>query len=163
MRACVRARIRAWPSCACVHERALHVRLVCMRAIGVFSQACVRVDVSCACVTVMCVLSRTCVALTSRVRARRVRVVMSVRARRRLVCDVCVLSRACLRVDISCACVTVICVLSRSCVALTSRVRDSYFSQEHERFGPLVHIDKVYLSTYLNQYTHTCFYLTGTV
>ena len=104
-----------------------------------FSQACVRVDVSCACMTVMCVLSRTCVALTSRVHARRVRVVMSVPARRRLVCDVCVLSRACVHVDVSCAGVTVMCVLSRSCVALTYRVRDSYLSQEHERFGPLVH------------------------
>ena len=73
--------------------------------------------------------------------ARRVRVVMSVRARRHLVCvcAVCALSRACVRVDVSGACVTVMCVLSRACVALTSRVRDSYLSQEHDRFGPLVH------------------------
>ena len=68
--------------------------------------ACVRVDVSCACVTVLRVLSRACVALTYRVRACRARVVTSVRARRRLVCvcAVCVLSRACVRVDVSCAC-----------------------------------------------------------
>ena len=78
------------------------------------------------------------------VRARRVRVVMSVPARRRRVCDVCVLSRACVRVDVSCAGVTDMCVLSRSCVALTYRVRDSYLSQEHERFGPLVHFRPLY-------------------
>ena len=119
----------------------MYVSCACVRAVGVFSQACVRVDVSCACVTVMCVLSRTCVALTSRVRARRVRVVMSVPARR---CLVCVLSRACVRVDVSCAGVTVMCVLSRSCVASTYRVRDSYLSQEHERFGPLVHFRPLY-------------------
>ena len=84
----------------------MDVSCACVRAVGVFSRACVRVDVSCACVTVLRVLSRACVALTYRVRARRVRVVTSVRARRRLVCvcAACVLSRACVRVDVSCAC-----------------------------------------------------------
>ena len=80
-----------------------------------------RVDVSCACVTVLRVLSRVCVALTYRVRARRVRVVTSVRARRRLVCAVCVLSRACVRVDVSCACAPWACCHERAC-APTSRV-----------------------------------------
>ena len=148
MRACVLAFARGRRARVFTNVLCRYVSCACVRAVGVFSQACVRVDVSCACVTVLCVLSRTCVALTSRVRARRVRVVISVRARRRLVCvcvcAVCVLSRACVRVDVSCACVTVMCVLSRSCVALTSRVRDSYLSQEHERFGPLVHFRPLY-------------------
>ena len=87
--ACVHARIRTWSCvcvcvCACVracvcvcvcvcarvHERALHERLVCVRAVCVFSRACLRVDVSCACVVVACARSRACVALTYRVRAR---------------------------------------------------------------------------------------------
>ncbi len=104
MRACVRARIRTWPSCACVHERALHVRLVCMRACrrrvltGVRAcrrLVCVRdrhvcaftnvrcIDVSCACAPCSCCHERAC-ASTSRVR--RVRVVTSVLARWHLVC-----------------------------------------------------------------------------
>ena len=123
MRACV----LAFASCACVHERALHGRLVCMRACRrrVLTSVrarrrlvCVRdrpacaftgvrcIDVSCACAPCACCHERAC-AWTSRVR--RVRVVTSVRARRRLVCmcAVCVLSRACVRV---------VCVLSRGCV-----------------------------------------------
>ena len=104
MRACVLAfargrRARVFTSVLC-----MDVSCACVRAVGGFSRACVRVDVSCACVTVLRVLSRACVALTYRVRARRVRVVTSVRARRRLVCAVCVLSRACVCVDVSCAC-----------------------------------------------------------
>ena len=120
--ACVHARIRTWSSCVCVHERALHERLVCVRAVCVFSRACLRIDVSCACVVVACARSRACVALTSRVRAqpscvcvhkracaavvcarsracacsRRVCAFTSLRVHRRLlrVCAVCVLSRA---------------------------------------------------------------------
>ena len=117
-------------SCACRRRVLTSVRarrrLVCVRDRHVCAFTNVRcIDVSCAC---------------------RVRVVTSVRARRRLVCvcAVCVLSRVCVRVDVSCACVTVMCVLSRACVALTSRVRDSYLSQEHERFGPLVHFRPLY-------------------
>ena len=146
VRACVLAFARGRRARVFTNVLCMYVSCACVRAVGVFSQACVRVDVSCACVTVMCVLSRTCVALTYRVRARRVRVVTSVRARRRLVCvcAVCVLSRACVRVDVSCAFVTVMCVLSRACVALTSHVGDSYLSQEHERFGPLVHFRPLY-------------------
>ena len=146
MRACVLAFARGRRARVFTNVLGMYVSCTCMRAVGVFSQACVRVDVSCACVTIMCVLSRTCVALTSRVRARRVRVITSVRARRRLVCvcAVCVLSRACVRVDVSCACVTVMCVLSRACVALTSRVRASYLSQKYERCGPLVHYLHLY-------------------
>ena len=123
MHACVLAFARGRRARVFTNVLCMYVSCACVRPVGVFSQACVRVDVSCACVTVMCGLSRTCVALTYRVR-----VVISVRARRRLVCvcAVCVLSRACVRVDVSCACVTVMCVLSRACVALTSRVRDSY-------------------------------------
>ena len=56
--------------CVCVHDRALHERLVCVRAVCVFSRACLRDDVSCACVVVACARSRASVALTSRVRAR---------------------------------------------------------------------------------------------
>ena len=95
----------------------MDVSCACVRAVGVFSRACVRVDVLCACVTVLRVLSRACVALTYRVHARRVRVVTSVRARRRLVCvcAVCVLSRACVRADVS-LCMCAVCVLSRGCV-----------------------------------------------
>ena len=74
--------------CVCDHERALHERLVCVRAVCVFSRACLRVDVSCACVGVACARSRACVALTSRVRARRH--LLCVRSRR-----VCVHERAC--------------------------------------------------------------------
>ncbi len=124
MRACVLAfargrRTRVFTSVLC-----MDVSCACVRAVGVFSRACVRVDVSCACVTVLRVLSRACVALTYRVRARRVRVVTSVRARRRLVCmcAVCVLSRACVRVDVSCACVPCPCCHERAC-APTARVR----------------------------------------
>ena len=101
MRVCVRARIRAWPSCACVHERALHVRLVCMRACRrrVLTRVrarrrlvCVRdrhvcaftnvlcIDVSCACAPCACCHERAC-ASTSHVRVCRVRVGTSVRAR----------------------------------------------------------------------------------
>ena len=64
---CVHACIRTWSSCVCmcvcvcVHERALHERLVCVRAVCVFSRACLRVDVSCACAAVVCVRSRACV------------------------------------------------------------------------------------------------------
>ena len=155
MRACVLAFVRGRRACVSTNVLCMFISCACVRAVGVFSQACVRVDVSCTCLTVMCVLSRTCVALTSRVRARRVRVVMSVRARRVrvvmsvrarrcLVCAMCVLSRACVRVDVSCACVTVMCVLSRACIALTFRVRASYLSQEHERFGLLVHFRPLY-------------------
>ena len=145
MRACVLAfargrRARVFTSVLC-----MDVSCACVRAVGVFSRACVRVDVSCACVTVLRVLSRACVALTYRVRARRVRVVTSVRARRRLVCvcAVCVLSRACVRADVSCACAPCACCHERAC-ALTSRVRASYLSQEHEHFGPLVHFRPLY-------------------
>ena len=56
--------------CVCIHERALHEPLVCVRAVCVFSRACLRVDVSCACVIVACARSQSCVALTSRVRSR---------------------------------------------------------------------------------------------
>ena len=101
MCACVRARIRAWPSCACVHERALPVRIVCMRAcrrrVLTSVRACRRlvcvrdrhvcaftnvrcIDVSCACAPCSCCHERAC-ASTSRVRVRRVRVVTNVRAR----------------------------------------------------------------------------------
>ena len=85
---------------ATVYSQYRALRIVCVRAVCVFSRACVRVDVSCACCH-----ERAC-ASTSRVRVRRGRVVTSVRARRRLVCvcAVCVLSRACVRVDVSCAC-----------------------------------------------------------
>ena len=143
MRACVLEfargrRARVFTSVLC-----MDVSCACVRAVGVFSRACVRVDVSCACVTVLRVLSRACVALTYRVRARRVRVVTSVRARRRLVCAVCVLSRACVRADVSCACAPCACCHERAC-ALTSRVRASYLSQEHEHFGPLVHFRPLY-------------------
>ena len=145
MRACVLAfargrRARVFTSVLC-----MDVSCACVRAVGVFSRACVRVDVSCACVTVLRVLSRACVALTYRVRARRVRVVTSVRARRRLVCvcAVCVLSRAYVRADVSCACAPCACCHERAC-ALTSRVRASYLSQEHEHFGPLVHFRPLY-------------------
>ena len=156
MRACVLAfargrRARVFTSVLC-----MDVSCACVRALCVFSRACVRVDVSCACVTVLRVLSRACVALTYRVRARRVRVVTSVRARRRLVCvcAVCVLSRACVRADVSCACApcaycheracaSCACCHERAC-ALTSRVRASYLSQEHEHFGPLVHFRPLY-------------------
>ena len=102
-----------------------------MHACRVRVSTSVPVDVSCACVTVVCVRSRACFALTYRVRARRVRVVTSVRAHQRLVClcAVCGLSRACVRVDVSCAC------------------RAAYLSQEHVRFGPLVHLWPLY--TYL--------------
>ena len=86
----------------------MYVSCACVCAVGVFSQASGRVDVSCACMTVMCVLSRTCIALTSRVRARRVRVVTSV--------------RACVRVDVLCVCALCACCHERVCV-LTSRVR----------------------------------------
>ena len=141
VRACVLAFARSRRARVLTNVLCMYVSCACVHAAGVFSQACVRVDVSCACVTVMFVLSRTCVALISRVSARRVRVVMSVCARRRLVC---MLSRTCVRVDVSYACVTVMCVLSRACVALTSRVRDSYLSQEHEHFGPLVHFRPLY-------------------
>ena len=63
--------------CVCVHERALHGRLGCVRSVCVFPRACVRV---------VCVFYRACVARMFRVRARRVRVFTSVRAHRHLVC-----------------------------------------------------------------------------
>ena len=84
-------------------------RLVCVRDRPACAFTSVRcIDVSCACAPCACCHERAC-ASTSRVRVRRVRrvrVVTSVRARRRLVCmcAVCVLSRACVRVDVSCAC-----------------------------------------------------------
>ena len=86
----------------CVHERALHGRIVCVRAVCLFSH----VDVSYACVFVVCVRSRACVALPPRVRTRRVNVVTSMLAHRRLVCVrvVCMLSRECVRADVSGAC-----------------------------------------------------------
>ena len=105
MHACVLAFARGRRARVVTNVLCMYVSCACVRAVGVFSQACVRVDVSCACVTVMCVFSRTCVALTSRVRAR-----------------VCVLSRACMRVDMSCACAPGACCHERAC-ALTSRVR----------------------------------------
>ncbi len=175
MRACVLTLARGRRACVFTNVLCMYVSCACVRAVCVFSQACVRVDVSYACVTVMCVLLRACVALMYRVRARRVRVVMSERARRRIVC-VCavdVFSQACVRVDVSCACVTVMCAFTnvrcidvscacapcaccheRACAscaccheracALTSRVRASYLSQEHEHFGPLVHFRPLY-------------------
>ena len=145
MRACVLAFARGRRAHVFTSVLCMDVSCACVRAVGVFSRTCVRVDVSCACVTVLRVLSRACVALTYRVRARRVRVVTSVRARRRLecVCAVCVLSRACVRVDVSCACAPCACCHERAC-ALTSRVRASYLSQEHEHFGPLVHFRPLY-------------------
>ena len=79
-------------------------RLVCVRDRPACAFTSVRcIDVSCACAPCACCHERAC-ASTSRVR--RVRVVTSVRARRCLVCmcAVCVLSRACVRVDVSCAC-----------------------------------------------------------
>ena len=81
-------------------------RLVCVRdrpACAFMSVRCI--DVSCACAPFACFHERACPS-TSRVHVRRVRVVTSVRACRRLVCmcAVCVLSRACVRVDVSCAC-----------------------------------------------------------
>ena len=64
-------------------------------------------------------------------RACRVRILMSVRARRRLACAstsrvrgrrVCAFTSVhC--IDISCACAAVVCARSRACVALMSRVR----------------------------------------
>ena len=145
MRACVLAFARGLRARVFTNVLCMYVSCACVRAVGVFSQACVRVDVSCACVTVMCVHSRACVALTCRGRARRVRVVTSMCARRRLVCvcAVCVLSRACVRVYISCVCAPCACCHERAC-ALTSRVRASYLSQEHERFGPLVRFRPLY-------------------
>ena len=70
-RACAStSRVRAWPSRVRVHERALHCRLVYVRG-----------DISCACAAVVCVRSRACVRVNvSCVCARRVRVVMSMRA-----------------------------------------------------------------------------------
>ena len=144
VRACVLAFERGRRARVFTNVLCMYVSCACVRVVGVFSQACVRVDVSCACVTVMCAFTNVrCIDVSC---ACRVRVVTSVRARRCLVCvcAVCVLSRVCVRVDVSCACVTVMCVLSRACVALTSRVRDSYLSQEHERFGPLVHFRPLY-------------------
>ena len=82
LRACVLARGRR----VCVHERALHGRLVCVHVVCIFSRACVHVDVLCACGAVMCVHSRACV-----------------------------------RLDISCACEPCACCPERAC-ALTSRV-----------------------------------------
>ena len=105
MRACVLSFARGRRARVFTNVLCMYVSCACVRAVGVFLQASVRVDVSCACVTVMCVLSRTCVALTSRVRARRVRVVTSV-----------------LRVDVLCACAPCACGHERVCV-LTSRVR----------------------------------------
>ena len=43
-----------------------------------------------------------------------------------------------MRADVSCACAPCACCHEPAC-ALTSRVRASYLSQEHEHFGPLVH------------------------
>ena len=122
-----RVRACAWPSCACVHERALHVRLVCMRAcrMRVLTSVrarrrlvCVRdrhvcaftsvrcIDVSCACAPCACCHERAC-ASTYRVRVRRRRVLTSVRARRRLVCvrdrHACAVTSV-RHIDVSCAC-----------------------------------------------------------
>ena len=105
--------------CVCVHERALHERFVCVRAVCAFSRACLRVDVGpivcvrgrrvCAFTSVRCIDVSCACAVTSLVRAqpscvrsracvcsRRVCAFTSVRALRRLVCvcAVCVLSRA---------------------------------------------------------------------
>ena len=94
MRACRRRVLTSVRACR---------RLVCVRDRHVCAFASVRcIDVSCACAPCACCHDRACTS-TSRVR---VRVVTSVRARRRLVCmcAVCVLSRACARVDVSCAC-----------------------------------------------------------
>ena len=99
MRACRRRVLTSVRACR---------RLVCVRDRHVCVFTNVRcIDLSCACA--------------------RMRVVTSVHARRHLVCvcAVCVLSRACVRVDVSCACVTVMCVLSRACVALMSRVAEA--------------------------------------
>ena len=81
-------------------------RLVCVRARRVCAFTSVRcIDVSCACAPCVCCHEHAC-ASTSSVHVRRMRVVTSMRARRRLVCmcAVCVLSQACVRVDVSCAC-----------------------------------------------------------
>ena len=92
----------------CVHERALHEPLGCVRAVCVFSRACLRVDVSCACVIVACARSQSCVALTSRVRS--LQHILCVRSRR-----VCAFTSV--RVQPSC-----VRVHERAC-ASTSRVR----------------------------------------
>ena len=118
--ACVHACIRTWSSCVCVcvYERALHERIVCVRAVCVLSRACLRVDVSCACVGVACARSRACVALTFRVRARRH--ILCVRSRR-----VCALTSV--RVQPSCVRVheraraAVVCSRSRACVRVHER------------------------------------------
>ena len=97
---CMRACRRRVLTSVCARRR-----LVCVRDrhVCAFTSVCC-IDVSCACCH-----ERAC-ASTSRVRLRRARVFTSVCARLRLVCVctvcvciVCVLSRACVRVDVSCA------------------------------------------------------------
>ena len=70
-------RVRAWSSRVRILNRALPWRLVCVRG-----------NISCACAAVACVRSRACVC------SRRVCAFTSVRVHRRLVCAVCVLTRA---------------------------------------------------------------------
>ena len=115
--------------CVCVHERALHERLVCVRAVCVFSRACLRVDVSCACVVVACARSRACMC-------------------NRRVCEF-----TSVRVQPSCACaVTSLVRVQPSCVRVHERARAAVVCARsragdiscacaccHERYGPSVH------------------------
>ena len=109
VRACSHSRVAV----VCVYERALHERIVCVRAVSVFSRACVRVDVSCvrgrlvcAFMSVRCIDGSCACAVTSRVRAQPSCVCVHERA-----CASTSTSRvhrvrvvACVRVDVSCAC-----------------------------------------------------------
>ena len=84
MRACVRARIRTWPSCVC--SRACVAWTYRVRACRVCSLTRVRARRRLVFAWPSCVRVHERAFPTSRVRVRRVSVVTSVRARRRLVC-----------------------------------------------------------------------------
>ena len=105
--------------CVCVHDRALHERLVCVRAcvraVCVFSRACVRGRRVCAFTRVRCIDVLCACAVTSLVRAQPSSVCVYESA---CAAVVCAHSRACVCVDVSCACAP-----CASC---------------HERYGPSV-------------------------
>ena len=117
--------------CVCVHERALHERLVCVRAVCVFSRACLRVDVSCACVrgrrvcaftSVRCIDVSWACAVTSLVRAQPSCACVHERACAAVVCAhsrayacsrrVCAFTNVRARRRLLCVCA--VCVLSRA-------------------------------------------------
>ena len=138
MYVCVRACLHSHVVvvCVCVHERALHERLVCVCAVCVFSRACLRVDVSCACVVVACARSRACVALTSRVRARRH--LLCVRSRRVCAFTSVRVQPSCVRVH-ECARAAVVCARSRAGVRIDVSCACAPCACCHERYGPSVH------------------------